>query len=255
MVSMDEDRAAQRLSDAALAAVAAALTPGERAEVLRAAEGWDLVPSTEGVDIADLLDYTTDHDMFLDRTEPFFARHMPDLLDGRYGTIYAMHALILLGQPLTIGAVLALLQRAGFIKPKYPQARASVVLEDGAEANSLLVCARAEASLRASGVAEVLITRFRAERKWPLSPWSMLARSITLVTEFERIDSAPYDPVHDLAVVLTGDVGATGNVRQPSTAYAQALANLRAHVGVSCAEEAEAHLRGLLSRIDWRSQV
>lgn len=111
MVSMDEDRAAQRLRDRALGAVAAALTPGECAAMMTAGCGATGM-SMGGIEPADLLDYTTDHDMFLDRTEPFFDRYM-EWLPSTPGCIFAVHAIILTGRTLSFLAVLELLQRAG----------------------------------------------------------------------------------------------------------------------------------------------
>lgn len=91
----------------ALMAVSRALTSAEAVGVcVEAVRRW---PRMQGAGVADVLAITTDHDLFLNETESF-----PDwdqLPDFR-GNTAAMHALILLGRPLTLDEVLALVRRA-----------------------------------------------------------------------------------------------------------------------------------------------
>jgi hypothetical protein len=64
--------------------------------------------------VADILDLTTDHDFFLNLTEPFYEEHGPELPGSRGNTI-AMHVLIILRRDLTVAAVTELLTRAGLV--------------------------------------------------------------------------------------------------------------------------------------------
>jgi hypothetical protein len=66
------------------------------------------------------------------------------------------------------------------------------------------------------------------------------------------VAGAPYDPTHDLAVVLL-EAWDSNPPTRTSPELAQAFANLQRSVGMASTEQAEAHLRQLLSRIDWRS--
>jgi hypothetical protein len=96
----------------ALMAVAGALTDNERAAILARSSTW---PGMNGAGVADVLDMTVSYDEFLSQTEPFYESLPPDFPGGP-GTIFALHALILLRQPLTVEAVLELLVRAGLVK-------------------------------------------------------------------------------------------------------------------------------------------
>jgi hypothetical protein len=98
--------------DAALNAVAHALTMKERQQFLAAvARQW---PRLAGAHVNDVLEYTTDYDLFLGQTEPFFEEHDSQMPDGSgFAYVVAAHVLIILGRPLTMPAVLKLLQRAG----------------------------------------------------------------------------------------------------------------------------------------------
>lgn len=101
----------QAAHHAELTAVAHALTAGEREQFLAKTSRW---PGMDGAEVADILDLTTDHDEFLDQTEPFFEMHGDELPDGlNYAPLFAAHALIILGRPLTVRAVHALLVKAG----------------------------------------------------------------------------------------------------------------------------------------------
>jgi hypothetical protein len=93
----------------ALMAVTRALTDNEMAAILARSNGW---PGMDGAGVADVLEHTVSYDEFLDRTEPFYEA-LPADFPGGPGVIYALHALILLREPLTVAAVLELLQRAG----------------------------------------------------------------------------------------------------------------------------------------------
>jgi hypothetical protein len=236
-----------RERDAALTAVAHALTAEEREQFLAYVRAhW---PRLVGADVADVLEHTTDYDRFLDQTEPFFEKcgdHLPDTP----GLIFAAHVLIILGRHLTPGSVLALLQQAGVVDaPLYPDVRVSLRLEDGADANALLVVGRAEQALRAHAVGERLITQFRGSVRWTGQPGMAyaladVARWVTLADTWEEPVVAPYDPVRDLAVLVVEASKLSGAMLGP-TGY-DALNNLRHSIGLDSADEAEAHLRALL---------
>jgi hypothetical protein len=95
---------------AVLMAVQGALTAQEREALL--SRTFEMYPYLRGAEVADVLDLTTDHDIFLDQTEVFGEQHDASLPDTP-GLYIAEHALILLGQRLTVPAVMKLLQRAG----------------------------------------------------------------------------------------------------------------------------------------------
>lgn len=88
------------------------LTAGETRQFL--AEATRRWPGTEGAHVADVLELTTDHDMFLDRTEPFFEAH-PDELRGARGVTAVLHTLIILGRELTVANAIRLLMQAGLV--------------------------------------------------------------------------------------------------------------------------------------------
>lgn len=231
---------------AALMAVAHTLTGGEAAWLM--AETGQRWPRLNGAQPADILDHTTDYDMFLDTTEPFFEKYgarFPDIPGMRT----AAHLLILMERDLTPGTLMALLQKAGVAEASGRDARASLRLPDGALANSILVVSRAEQSLRAAGVDEADITRFRAEMRehdWDGTAYALIkaAEWVTLVDGYEEPARAPYDPTWDLAVLA---VGVSRMDALPPNAVV-ALANLRRSIGLDSPEQAEAHLRELLRR-------
>jgi hypothetical protein len=100
---------------AALMAVSRALTQNEVAAILARSSQW---PGMDGAGVADVLDMTVDYDEFLSVTEPFHEAHHAELGDN-YGTVYALHALILLRQEPTVDTVRALLVRAGLAEGPY----------------------------------------------------------------------------------------------------------------------------------------
>ena len=107
----DDEQAAlfREQQHAALMAVSQALTENESVVILARANRW---PGMAGALVPDVLDHTVSYDEFLSQTEPFYEA-LPADFPGGPGVIYALHALILLREPLTVAAVLELLQRAG----------------------------------------------------------------------------------------------------------------------------------------------
>jgi hypothetical protein len=127
--TMTPDQMQRAERDAALNAVAHALTMKERQQFLAAvARQW---PRLVGAHVNDVLEYTTDYDLFLGQTEPFYAQ-LPVDFPGGPAVIFALHALIILGQPLTTTRVLKLLIRAGVIDDS-PEVRDAVVAEVAGE--------------------------------------------------------------------------------------------------------------------------
>ena len=126
---MTPDQLRDRERHAALMAVASALTAAEREQFV--AKVW-LWPGMAGADVADVLDLTVEHDEFLDKTEPFFEAHMAGLPDTP-GNIFALHALIILDQRLTLSRVLKLLFRAGVLDTEYEAAVRNIVVEEVAD--------------------------------------------------------------------------------------------------------------------------
>jgi hypothetical protein len=235
--------------NAALAAVAHALTAEERALFL--GNAVRLFPHMEGADVADVLDCTTDHDEFLHMTEPFlerFAGQLPQ--DVRLSA--AMHAVLLLGQELTPGRVTALLQRAGLADaPRYPDVKVGVRSLQGKDVGHLMVMGSAEQQMRAAGVPEAEITEFRTSvRETGVSGFSRniadIAKWVTLVDGYIPPPRAWYDPTHDLAVVLATAAKLAGWAAEPEAAAA--LGNLKAHLDTRAAETIEADLRGFYGK-------
>ncbi len=131
----------------ALLAVARALTEDETRQLLaNTAARW---PRCAGADVADILDLTDNHDLFLETTEPFFEARQGDLPDVR-GLRYAAHALIILGRELTVPALLDLMGRAGLITTAGRQDDADW-LRRFITAN-LKLCARPDAGLTAAEI-------------------------------------------------------------------------------------------------------
>jgi hypothetical protein len=92
-----------------LNAVAYALTAEESARLLAA------VPRMVGAHVHDVLAEALDYDAFIGQTEPFFEAHADDMPDLDYAPAYAAYALLLMGERLTVPAVLKLLWRAGVL--------------------------------------------------------------------------------------------------------------------------------------------
>lgn len=122
-------RQAEEERHAALMAVAHSLTAAEREQFLAKASHWRGLPA--GADVADVLDMTTDHDEFLDQTEPFYEAHTD--LPGMPGVIFALHVLIILGQKLTVPAVLRLLLRAGLLDTAHEGEVRNLIVEEVAD--------------------------------------------------------------------------------------------------------------------------
>jgi hypothetical protein len=129
---MTPERMQREEQHGALTAVAHALTAAEREQFLARTLRW---PGMDGADVADILDMTVNSDQFLNLTEPFFLQYDDQLPDEvNYAAAYAAHALIILDRPLTLPALLALLERAGVIdapddKPAAPGAVAAELAE------------------------------------------------------------------------------------------------------------------------------
>lgn len=248
---MNAELQEQAERDAALTAVAHALTEDEAMTLLR--DVGNLYPHLHGATVADVLDCTTDHDMFLDQTEPFLERFSGQLpQDVRLSA--AMHAIILLHRELTPGRVIALLQRAGMTAvPRYPEVEASLLayanFSRDYDVNHLVLKARAEQGMRARGVPESEITEFLGSVRYTGVPGysrnaADIAAWVTLVDRCTATPRKPYDPVDDLAVLLRQydpDGPDGGQV-------AQALANLRSHLDMSTPERLGASLRAHFGR-------
>jgi hypothetical protein len=233
-----------------LMAVAHSLTDAERTAFL--GKVTRTYPQLNGADVADVLELTADYDMFLDRTESFFERFEAQMPDGvHYAPRFAAHVIILLGRELTPGRVWSFLQRAGVVgPPRYPEVEVGLwvsIARRGGDGNHLLVKARAEQGMRVAGVPEHEITEFRSSLRATGIPgygqnMADIAKWVTLVDCFTEMPRKFYDPTDDLAVVLAADAASTGNVRQPSGEYAQALANLRSHLDMRAPETIKSSL-------------
>lgn len=255
---MTSDQELHGAGHATLMAVAYSLTGDEQMALLHdVGNRW---PHLHGATVADVLDYTTDYDQFLDKTEPFLTRFAGQIpaYEGDYAALYAMHVILLLGLELTPARLAYFLQRAGVCEaPRYPDVVAGILMEgsyrDGAPCvNHLTILARAEQALRAHGVDEYEITQFRAAvRVTPLPGYSRnvadIAAWVTLADRYVPLAGVRYDPAHDLAVVLLASAEATYRARTSPELH-QALVNLQAHVGTSSVEEAEAHIRDFFKR-------
>jgi hypothetical protein len=235
-----------------LEAVAGVLTDEQREKFMDTAiRRWGQFEHEE-VTPADVLDYTTDYDEFLEQTEPFFSEHGDELPYGRAHTA-VMHALILTGRKLTVDAVIALEQKAGQLPaPQYPDLTVGLRLPTGNPANTLLVFARAQWAMREAGVPESEITRFHYEVREHHAVLSRraladVARWVMLADDCHMQRPVPYDPVPDLGVLLFGLVKA-GTVLSPEAS--QALANITRAVGTKAPAESAEHLRQLLTLME-----
>jgi hypothetical protein len=241
--------------NAVLRAVAHSLTEPERARFLaHVAEQW---PRLRGADVADVLDITTDHDMFLSRTEPFFERFGEQLpQDVRLSA--AIHAVIILGEELTPARVIARLQRAGVTEaPRYPEVEVGLLGRDPGrspnyDVNHLMLRARAEQGMRAAGVPEDVITEFRASvRHHDDQPGfsrnaADIARWVTFADRWTPLPGKIYDPLADLAVILTYADATDGP--KGSEEFQQALANLRSHLDMRAPQTIAAGLAAFFGR-------
>lgn len=231
---------------ASLMAVTSALRREDRVAFMNAVDKcW---PRLRGAQVADILDMTTDRDMFLGQTEPFFEKFADQLPGGvSYAASFAAHVVIILGRPLTPGRVIVLLQRAGTVAPpRYPDVKVSVwtkTLGPYTDANYVMLQARAEQGMRAAGVPEDLLTEFRSSvRRTGVPGFSRnaadVAAWVTLTDEPIDMPRARYNPTDDLAVlVMFAELN--NLVLKPSPAesqVAQALANLRTHLDLSSVE-------------------
>lgn len=254
--------------DAALMAVAHSLTTAERVLFLgKVARDY---PRLRGADVADVLDLTTDHDMFLDRTEPFFER-FADQVPGTPALIFAVHLIILMGWGLTPARVWVVLQRAGVVDPpRYPEVEVGlrayddrVPVQSGSigvsapDANHLVLKARAEQGMRAAGVPESVITGFRESVRPTGIPgygqnMADIARWVTLVDGYTPMPRKVYDPVGDLAVVVMFaelHAQALGLADSPDgSQVATAVANLRSHLDLRSVETAKSSLAAFFGR-------
>jgi hypothetical protein len=235
---------------AMLMAVTAALSEAEQRTLLD--EAYKRYPRLHGALVADILEYTDNWDEFLNITEPFFELFR-DQFPGDLNIRIAAHALILLGRPLTPPRIMALLQKAGVTAvPRYPDVVAGIVTEDGEDANTLLISARAEQGMRAAGVDEGVITDYRlsvrhatvigyARNTGDIAAW------VTLADCHTPMPRKPYEPLHDLAVVVLA--AHDGNYRsRTSPELAQALANLREHADLHDLASTETSLRLMLGK-------
>jgi len=235
-------------------AVAHSLTEAEREQFLAKTSRWR---GMDGAEVADVLDMTTDHDMFLDKTEPFYERFSDQIPSCEGDAVaYAMHAIVILGLELTPARLASFLQRAGTCEaPRYPEVEAGILMSgsyrDGAPCvNHLMVMARAEQGLRAAGVDEYEITQFRAAvRETGLPGYSRnvadIAAWVTLVDRYTPLPRKVYDPLDDIATVLAWlkQHGVDAPVRP-------ALANLRSHLDMRTAETIKSSLAGFLGRTE-----
>jgi hypothetical protein len=237
---------------AALMAVAHALTAAEREKFLAKTSRWR---GMDGADVADVLDMTVDHDMFLDTTEPFFEKFADQIpsYEGNHAALYAVHAVIILSQRLTPARVASLLQRAGVVEaPRYPDVEAGLrLVDDGRDANSLMLKARAEQGLRATGISEAVITEFRISVRVTGTPGfscnvADIAKWVTLVDRYTEMPRKIYDPTDDIALALaylhkTGVVGG-GDA-------GVALDNLRSHLDMRAAGTIKSSLLPFYGRV------
>lgn len=252
---------AQRQADeerhAALMAVAHSLTTADQILLLgKVARDY---PRLQGADVADVLDLTSDYDMFLDRTEVFFERYADQVPDTP-ALIFAAHAVILLGRGLAPARVWSFLQRAGVVDPpRYPEVEVGLhagepFIEQPADANTVTLRARAEQGMRAAGIPEAVITEFRESVRQTDIPGQQfnvgdIARWVTFTDRFTPMPRKVYDPVDDLAVVLAWAAWSAGGPDRPGAVRVeQALANLRSHLALRSVETARASLAAFFGR-------
>jgi hypothetical protein len=237
-----------------LTAVAHALTEAERAMFLgKVARKY---PRLDGAHVDDVLDITTDHDMFLDKTEPFYERFGAQLPETGAVT-FALHVIILMGWTLTPGRVWSILQRAGVVEaPRYPEVEAGLWVHERdlgggpcrADANGLLLTARAEQGMRAAGIPESEITEFRrlvrhTEDVRFSHNVADIAAWVTLVDRFTAMPRKVYDPTDDIAVVL-----AWLKMHGVDAPVRPAMDNLHSHLDMRSAETIKSSLSPFYGR-------
>ena len=115
---MTPDQMHREEQHAALMAVQHALTADETARFMDGAIRRFPAFEAEGVTPADVLDYTANYDAFLGLTEPFYEQHEAEL-PAVPARIFALHALVILGERLTVSRVLKLLFRAGVLDEEH----------------------------------------------------------------------------------------------------------------------------------------
>lgn len=251
---MTPDQMQREEQHASLMAVAHSLSDAERVHFLaEVARRW---PRMQGAQVADVLDTTADHDMFLDQTEPFFEKFGDQMPDGlNYAPLYAAHVIIILGQKLDPARVAYRLQRAGVLDaPRYPDVTAGLWANDQGEVrdvNHLLLMARAEQGMRAAGVPERVITEFRGDVRHTDIPGysrniSDIAKWVTLVEGYTALPRKIYDPVHDVAVALMH----ASFYESDGGEVARSMANLSSHLDMRAVETIEAGLRGFFHMRD-----
>jgi hypothetical protein len=249
---------------AALMAVSCTLTAAEQVSFLgHAVRMW---PRMEGATVADVLDYTTDYDMYLAKTEAFFekfAEQMPD--DLNYAPRIVAHVILILGLPLTPGRVLSFLQRAGVVDPpRFPEVEVGLHASRPApglvnfghtpDANHLLLMARARQGLRAAGTGENVITEFRETvRRYDDKPGysrnaADIAKWVTLVDRYTEMPRRVYDPTDDIALVLGAVASDAGAWASPAE-IGQALRNLRSHLDMRAPETIKSSLCGFYGKV------
>lgn len=231
---------------AALMAVAHSLTAAERVAFLgRVVRRYRAI---DGADVADVLDLTTEHDEFLDQTEPFYEKFGEQLPEVP-AVIFAIHFIILMGWELTPGRVWSVLQRAGAVDPpRFPEVEAGLIIAIGGlrahagDGNHLLVKARAEQGMRAAGISEDVITEFRESvRPTGLPGYGQnmadIARWVTLVDRYTEMPRKVYDPTDDIAVIL-----AWLQMHGVDAPVRPAITNLRSHLDMRSAETIKSSL-------------
>jgi hypothetical protein len=229
--------------DGQLMAVAHSLTEAERTAFL--GKVTRTYPRLNGADVADVLELTADHDMFLDRTEPFFEKFEAQMPDGvHYAPRFAAHVIILLDRELTPGRVWSVMQRAGVVDaPRYPDVEVGLIAtvsSDAGDGNHLLVKARAEQGMRAAGIPEHEITEFRSSVRATGIPgygqnMADIAKWVTLVDRYTEMPRKFYDPTDDIAVILAAAAGTELNDLPE-------MANLRSHLDMRAAETIKSSL-------------
>jgi hypothetical protein len=256
---MTPDQMQDAEREAALLAVAHSLTEAERVLFLgRVARSY---PRLNGADVADVLELTVDHDMFLDQTEPFFERFGDQLPDGvNYAPVFVAHVIILLKRKLTPGRAWSVMQRAGVVDaPRFPEVEVGLLVHAadvggaacGTDANTVTLRARAEQGMRAAGISEDVITEFRESARRTDIPGQQfnvgdIASWVTLVDRYTETPRKVYDPVHDLTVVVAWATGSTDPVAL--SGLAGAAANLRSHLDLRSVETARASLAAFFGR-------
>lgn len=251
---MTPEQARREERHAELAAVAHSLTETERLLFLgKVARSYHRLA---GADVADVLDLTTGHDMFLDRTELFFEQSGSQLPEGvSYAPLLAAHLIILMGWGLTPARVWAVLQRAGVVAvPRYPEVEVGLqafestdgVSSSVADGNTVLLRARAEQGMRAAGIPETVITEFRETVRRvsvPGQQWHVgdIAAWVTFVDRYTEMPRKVYDPTGDIAAVLYGACGT-------ELSDVPEMHNLRSHFDMRSEETTRASLAAAYGR-------